>query len=208
MKHELIMYGAGGHSYAIVELIRCQSHYVLKEIYDDTPKVSSLLGVPVHATPKQFATPNALCIAIGDNATRKDMALRFHEASFPAFVHPSVTQYPSVIIGNGTVVLPLVVLDAGVEIGDFCILNNHATISHQVKIENFVHVAIQAAIAGGVSIGEGAFIGAGSVILPELKIGKWAVVGAGAVVTKDVPDYAVVVGNPAKIIKFNETNEG
>ncbi|MGN1363122.1 MAG: DapH/DapD/GlmU-related protein [Methanobrevibacter sp.] len=50
-------------------------------------------------------------------------------------------------------------------------------------------------------IKEGAWIGAGATVLPGVCIGKYAVVGAGSVVTKDVPDYNVVVGNPARVIK-------
>ncbi|OWT33034.1 galactoside O-acetyltransferase [Methanobrevibacter sp. 87.7] len=50
-------------------------------------------------------------------------------------------------------------------------------------------------------IKEGAWIGAGATVLPGVCIGKHAVVGASAVVTRDVPDYSVVVGNPAKVIK-------
>ncbi|KPJ71397.1 hypothetical protein AMJ50_02265 [Parcubacteria bacterium DG_74_3] len=46
----------------------------------------------------------------------------------------------------------------------------------------------------------GATIGANATVLCNLTIGKWAIVGAGAVVTKDVPDYAIVAGVPAKII--------
>ena len=74
-------------------------------------------------------------------------------------------------------------------------------------IHDFCHIAINAALAGGVVVGEGSLIGAGSIILPEVSIGKWAIIGAGAVVTKDVPDYAVVYGNPAKIIRYNQSNE-
>lgn len=44
----------------------------------------------------------------------------------------------------------------------------------------------------------GCSIGAGAVILPGITIGRWAMVGAGAVVTRDVPDFALVVGNPAR----------
>ena len=50
-------------------------------------------------------------------------------------------------------------------------------------------------------IKQGAWIGAGATILPGVTVGKYAVVGASSVVTHDVPDYAVVVGSPAKVIK-------
>lgn len=58
-----------------------------------------------------------------------------------------------------------------------------------------------------VLIREGAWIGAGATILPGVCVGKHAVVGACSVVTKDVPDYAVVVGNPAKVVKNLEETE-
>lgn len=58
-----------------------------------------------------------------------------------------------------------------------------------------------------VLIKESAWIGAGATILPGVCVGKHAIVGAGSVVTKDVPDYAVVAGNPAKIIKVLEENK-
>ena len=52
-----------------------------------------------------------------------------------------------------------------------------------------------------VLICEGAWIGAGATILPGVRVGKHAIVGAMSVVTKDVPDYAVVVGSPARVVK-------
>ncbi|WP_405268463.1 acyltransferase [Methanobrevibacter sp.] len=50
-------------------------------------------------------------------------------------------------------------------------------------------------------IKRGAWLGAGVTILAGVTVGKYAIVGAGAIVTKDVPDYAVVVGAPAKVVK-------
>ena len=52
------------------------------------------------------------------------------------------------------------------------------------------------------TIRRGASIGAGAVILPGITVGERAMVGAGAVVTKDVPDHAVVVGNPARVVRM------
>ncbi len=58
-----------------------------------------------------------------------------------------------------------------------------------------------------VIIGDDVWIGTRVIILPGKKIGTGAILGAGAVITKDVPDYAIVGGNPAKIIKYRNTQE-
>lgn len=194
------LYGGGGHCYAVVELIKYLGDYSPETIFDDAPKQNNILDVPLKKYNNEGLSSEALCITVGNNEVRKRIASVFN-AEFPTFVHPSVVIYPSASIGKGSVVFPNAVIDAAVKVGDFCIINNNATISHNVHLHDYVHIAIQAAIAGGVTIGEGTLIGAGAIVLPELTIGNWAVIGAGSVVTKNVPDGAVVYGNPARIIR-------
>lgn len=84
---------------------------------------------------------------------------------------------------------------------------NHPTGSlsmHPLFFRSDIGIAEEEAIERGqLTIGHDAWLGANSIICPRChSIGNGAVVGAGAVVTKDVPDYAVVVGNPAKVIKM------
>ncbi|MBQ2832456.1 DapH/DapD/GlmU-related protein [Methanobrevibacter sp.] len=67
--------------------------------------------------------------------------------------------------------------------------NNHDEYDRQVLLCKPIHIK------------KGAWIGAGASILPGVTIGKYAIVGAGAIVTKDVGDYEVAVGIPAKIVK-------
>jgi maltose O-acetyltransferase len=57
-----------------------------------------------------------------------------------------------------------------------------------------------------VTIGDDVWIGTRAVILPGISVGKGAIIGASAVVTKDVPEYSVVCGNPAKVIKSRKDN--
>ena len=59
---------------------------------------------------------------------------------------------------------------------------------------------------GGICIGKGTWIGAHSTIVGSVNIGKGCVIGANSVVTRDIPDYCVAVGSPAKIIKQYDFN--
>lgn len=60
---------------------------------------------------------------------------------------------------------------------------------------------------GNIAIGNDAWLGEGSIILSGVTIGNGAVVGAGAVVTKDVPDYSIVAGNPARLVRKRFSDE-
>jgi acetyltransferase-like isoleucine patch superfamily enzyme len=57
-------------------------------------------------------------------------------------------------------------------------------------------------VLGRTSIGTGAALGAGCVVVTGVTIGAWAMVGSGAVVTRDVPDHALVLGNPARVVGY------
>ena len=60
-------------------------------------------------------------------------------------------------------------------------------------------------ITANVIIGDYVWIGRRVIVLPGVQIGKGAVVGAGSIVSKDIPDYAVAVGNPAKVVKYRDS---
>lgn len=62
-------------------------------------------------------------------------------------------------------------------------------------------ISHQGITAQGISIGDGSWIGSGAIILDGVTIGRNVVIGAGAVVTKDIPDYCIAVGNPARIVR-------
>jgi len=107
-------------------------------------------------------------------------------------------------IGEGVNIMTYAVLTTDIHVGKGSLINLAATVGHDVFMDEFVELAPAVNVSGKVSIGKFSFIGTGSVILPGVKIGNNVTVGAGAVVSKDLPDNAVAVGVPAKIIKFKK----
>lgn len=103
----------------------------------------------------------------------------------------------------------------GIEIGNFCSIGRHVSIqedNHNIARTTTYFIernllgeepAESAMVSKGkITIGHDVWIGAGAHVLSGVTIGHGAVIAAGAVVTQDVPPYAVVGGNPAKVIKY------
>lgn len=88
-------------------------------------------------------------------------------------------------------------LHAPIEIGNFVVLNQGVRI---LTATHDVHSEAWATRRAAVHIGDYAWIAVGALILPGVTIGNGAVVGAGAVVAKDIPEYSVVAGNPARVV--------
>ena len=83
-------------------------------------------------------------------------------------------------------------------------LNLACTVGHDTVIGDYSSFMPTCNISGEVNIGEGVYCGTGAKIINQKNVGKLSTIGAGAVVIKDVPDYAVVAGVPAKIIKYKQ----
>ena len=123
-------------------------------------------------------------------------------------------------IGANSIIGSYVYIDVNVIIGDNCKVQNRALIYDPSIIHDGVFIGPGAILTNdknpraiqksggvkqssdwekvGVEVFEGASIGSGAICIAPVKIGKWALVGAGAVVTKNVKNYALVVGNPAR----------
>jgi acetyltransferase-like isoleucine patch superfamily enzyme len=100
--------------------------------------------------------------------------------------------------------------EGGLSIDDDVMIGPHACLlsaGHGIHGGHAV-VARNEITEGRISIGRGAWIGARAVVLQGVEIGDGAVVGAGAVVTRSVPPFAVVAGNPARLLHYREGHVG
>ncbi len=134
---------------------------------------------------------------------------------------------PGFQTGHGVMVRELNTIGADVSVGTHSIIEHHVQIGNRVRIHSNAFIPEYSVLEEGAWVGPnvvftnalyplspkakanlkgphlkaGAKIGANATLLPGVVIGRYALVGAGAVVVRDVPDFQVVVGNPARVIK-------
>jgi sugar O-acyltransferase (sialic acid O-acetyltransferase NeuD family) len=202
MKNNKYLFGASGHAKVVLDILFSRGVKVVS-ILDDNPKVVPLSTIPVIQTNLfKFTNEQEFIISIGDNAIRKKIVEK-NIFNYYKAVHLDATVSNFATVAEGTVIMPKAVVNAGAVVGSHCILNTGSVVEHDCVLASYVHVSPNASLAGNVTVGEGSHVGIGACVIQGVVIGKWTVIGAGAVVLNDVPDYAVVVGNPGKIIKVN-----
>jgi acetyltransferase EpsM len=201
----IYLYGASGHAKVIIEILEKQDEPI-SALIDADPDKKSLLGYPVYQQmPRISDNKSRWIICIGNNTVRRKLALEIG-GEFISAIHPSANISSRSRIGQGSVVMASVTINCDTVIGNHVILNTNCSVDHDCRLGDYVHISPNAALAGDVTVNEGTHIGIGVSIIQGIKIGRWATIGAGAVIIEDVPDYAVVVGNPGKIIKYNQSN--
>ncbi len=149
---------------------------------------------------------------VSPGATIGEGASIWHQAQ----VREGAVVGPGCIIGKGAYI------DAGVQIGSNCKVQNYSCVYHGTTLEDGVFVGPEVVFTndryprainpdgslksdsdwevGETLVKYGAAVGSRSVVLPGVTIGRWALVAAGSVVTRNVPDYALVGGAPARLM--------
>lgn len=118
-----------------------------------------------------------------------------------SLMHTSSMRDETSSVGVGVQMMARSTLGFNSSIGDQSILNTSSTVDHDCTIGRAVHVMGSAAIASFVHVRDFATIGTNATLIPGISIGEGSFVGAGAVVLDDVPDFTLVVGNPARYLR-------
>ena len=214
----VIIIGSGGHANVVIDIIEREGKFNIlgllnrfepigKKIFD-YEIIGQIEDIPaIHAK-----TPiTGGIVAIGDNWLRqkvvKKIELIVPDFKFLTTVHPQTQIGKAVRLGNGTVIMPGVTINANTIIGNHCILNTNCSIGHDAEMKNFSSLASNATLGGLTEIGEYSAIALSATLLHGIKIGNHTVIGAGAVVVKDMPSQVLGFGVPCKIVRKREIGE-
>lgn len=142
-------------------------------------------------------------IAIGYtkiNSIRKE---KFEKAKLKgyklaSYISSKSTTWPGLVVGENTFIMEDNTIMPFCKIGNNVIVWVNSILAHHMVIKDHVTITSHCAIGGNVVIEEQAFVGLNASIRDGIKIGKGVIIGTATNVVKDISDYNVVIGNPAK----------
>ena len=214
MAKPVIIIGAGGHAKVLVDLVLASGSEIIGLTDVDASRHGTeLLGCLVLGTDDIIADHDIdkieLVVGVGSTAPsnlRRNVYERYamQGYTFQRCIHPSAIIGGEVEIKDGAQIMAGTVIQPGTQIGKNTIVNTRASIDHDCKIGDQVHVAPGVTLGGTVTIGDGAHIGTGSCIIENINIGKDAMIAAGACVVKDVLDGLRMAGVPAQEQSIND----
>ena len=212
-KKEYFIFGAGGAGKAVAAiLLELKGESLFLGFFDDDKELSEkiIFDRPIFTNYKNIIKKgtNHIFIAVGSTPIRKTIFDKINAINPLVFnetlIHPKAIINSRVSLGKACIVYPGVIFDPDVVLGDNVMINKGTSVGHDVVIDPHSVISPNCSIGGNVHIGENTFIGMNCCIKQGIEIGANVTIGMGSVILKDVPDNAVVVGNPGRIIKYND----
>ena len=199
---EIILVGAGGHARACIDVIEQSGQFKIAGLVEKS-KLNNQenLGYPIIGTDDDLQDLRQKyshsLITVGQIKSPKIriklyQLLKELDFTLPVIVSSQAYVSKHAQIGEGTIIMHGVIINANAKVGNNCIINNSALIEHDAVIGDHCHIATGAIINGEVSVENETFIGSGAVTKQAISIGKNCVIGAGVVLKNDIESNKVV----------------
>ena len=214
----IIIFGASGHGSVVLDILESEGLYQPVGFLDSyKPKGTKKNGYEVLGTsydlPYLIETFNIHggIVAIGDNWIRRTIVKRILSIvpsfRFVSAVHPSASIGKDVQIGQGSVIMPGVIVNANSRVGQHCILNTLSSLGHDGLMDDFSSLAPRVGTGGNFKLGYCSAVSLGANVVENIQVAEHAVIGAGSLVMNDIPSNAVAFGSPARVVRSREIGE-
>lgn len=152
----------------------------------------------------QIQPDDVFICALGDVALKRKVIDKMTKrgAQFYSLIHEKAIVSPSAVVGEGTIIQPFVIVDAGVKVGGHCLLQAMSILGHDVSIGDYTRIDCQVMCVGGVQVGSGVTLHTSSVLNHKVVVEDNATVGACSFVIRKVKEGTLVAGNPAKRLEL------
>ena len=208
----IVLVGGGGHCKSVLDSLLRTKEYANVVITDpDVIVGTKVLGCPVVGDDKElerlkidgFEYAFVTVGSIIDASLRKKLVEKIERLGFkiPIIIDPTAIVSENAKIGVGTFIGKNVVINADVEICEYCIINTGSIIEHECFVGDFSHISVGAILCGNVQIGCKSFVGAGTTVIQGVKIGNNTIIGANSTVLADVGDETRAYGIIRQLIR-------
>jgi sugar O-acyltransferase (sialic acid O-acetyltransferase NeuD family) len=197
MKPKLILIGGGGHCAACIDVIEQEARYDIAGIVDKDASVTNLMGYPILGNDLDLGSLRSsysyALITLGQLKSPLVRMRLFEDAKsngylFPSIISPRayVSKYASV--GEGTIVMHDVLINARSRVGHNCIINSKSLVEHDAIVEDHCHLSTASVINGGVTIKRGTFVGSNAVTREAVSSHENDFISAGSLFMGHVND--------------------
>lgn len=211
-KERIILIGCGEHARMVIDNVDQISNLEIFGLIaaDKADTGKNIMGYEVVGSDSDVETllrenPNisGYFLGVGDLRIRRLLTLKYDRLLKAVnIIHPAAIVSRYARIGSGNLLEAYTKIANGVILGSHCIVNSFTSVNHDQIIGSNVLLAGNVSMAGK-SIGDNTLIADGASIGFKKTVGRCCIVGDGAVVTKDIPDYSIVYGNPARKVRDN-----
>lgn len=186
--------------------------YQIEGVLDDNPAYqgSSINGMPVLGTLEAVGKfPNVKYVfAIGSLGTQHMRAeimsrLKLASSEFETLIHPTALINKSAKIGNGCILHPRVTIGNDVRLANFVVMAVASTIGPYTAIGNYSMITSHVLILSSCNIGEAVFVGSSTCITENVSVGNSARIGVGSIVGRDINERMFAMGNPLRLLGSN-----
>lgn len=209
---KVVIVGAGQNGGQVYNILKLDKEVQIVGFLDDDPdkRGTEKYGLPVfgavgtvESVVAKYGVRGAI-VAVGDNGIRGRMTKQLRGAGLciVSAIHTHVFVDDTARIGQGSIMEMGAMIHPEAQIGEGVFVGGSTVVAHDCVVGDYSLLGGGVVFGGNVVVGAYTTLGVGTILQPQIRIGRNVTTGIGTVVVKDLPDNAVAVGVPAKILRF------